>query len=226
MGGWLWRSLLALDFQFPMLILRSVVWTYFKGKLASPCASPNESAVRDIPIGLLYALEKTFPQATPQRPRISKPRPARAYQMLPEPWHLPRHRPLSQAPLFQGELISRGPALLPGALTGFSGIRRVVLQQWMTPGTHLHHPRLGSEQLLSPLFGWLGWGRKCPFSFRAKEMKVSHLTSKKFVQVVQTLSKLKLKAATHSFFLSLGYGNPYLSWVFSENSSNKVMACC
>lgn len=183
----------------------------FLGKISPFMCISNWTKCGGYPYRTTLCLEKTFPQATPQRLRIPMSRPMRAYQVLPWPWHSLRHKPLSQVPVSQGEPIS-GCQGLDGQNFGSewllaSNPTTPDLAIWTTIITHW-------------LFG-LG-GRKCLFFFRAKEITFSHLTSKEFVH---TLSKLKLKAAIHLFSFPVLSLNSYIPWGFSENISNKVMAC-
>lgn len=69
-------------------------------------------------------------------------------------------------------------------------------------------------------------GKASSFSFKAKESLVSHLPSEDFVQTLSNpIKKLTLKAATYFFFLSPGILTLISPQGFSNNSSNKVIAC-
>lgn len=68
-------------------------------------------------------------------------------------------------------------------------------------------------------------GEASVLSFRAEQSSVSHLTSKVFIHILskQSNKKVKLKAVTHFFSLSLGNLNPYPPQGISKNNSDKVM---
>lgn len=83
-----------------MLILRSVESEQTSRENQRLCAHLQMSQCMDIPLGLHYALQEIFHQATKivSNLTVPDPGPLRASWMLLEPWHFPRPGPLSWAP--------------------------------------------------------------------------------------------------------------------------------
>lgn len=100
--------------------------------------------------------------------RIPKKGTARAH------WKSPKLM-LSKVRVSQGAPISGFPALVPRAFAGFE-IQVTALPYWMTLGPYLCYSGFRDLKEYCHPIGYLGWGSKCPLSFRARVQ--SYLTSR------------------------------------------------
>lgn len=159
MGDWLWGSWLALDFQFPMLILRSVG--------SEQISRENYPFPVHLQLNQMWGytyrtalwLEKTFLQATPQRLRILMSGPMRAARTF----TLSKVQAIVQGPSLSGRTHFRVPWGSHWLLRDWMGKVLAVNVSWRpTPPLQIWV----SEQLLSP--HWLfGLGKEVSLLFQS-----------------------------------------------------------
>lgn len=155
MGDWLWGSWLALDFQFPMLILRSVGSEQISRENYPFPVHLQLNQMWGYPYRTALWLEKTFLQATPQRLRILMSGPMRATKCCQDlhtfqgTGHCPRPLSLRENP-FQGAL---GLPLTSQGLNGQNFSSECLLAPNSTT------PDLGIwTTIITPLAIWVGEG--------------------------------------------------------------------
>lgn len=183
MRGLLWWVLLALEAQFPLLILKSIESEQMF-KEASPYMHISRWAKGSgYPYWTALCTRGNFSSENLTKTLShSKNTRARASKSLPET--------LETTMLSKSLAILSGPSLkvnsFRGALPFSPGLPPAslgwaALLQWMTPGAQLHHSRYRDLNNYRHPIWYFGWGGMCFFSFRAKKSSISYLTSKDFV---------------------------------------------